>query len=59
MSINRPLKPALLRGWRRCCPSCGKGALLYKYLKVHDSCDACGQELLIIALMTGRPILRY
>jgi len=35
MSINRPLKPALLRGWRRCCPSCGK----------HDSCDACGQEL--------------
>ena len=45
MSINRPLKPALLRGWRRCCPSCGKGALLYKYLKVHDSCDACGQEL--------------
>ena len=45
MSINRPLKPALLRGWRRCCPSCGKGALLYKYLKVHESCGACGQEL--------------
>ena len=45
MSINRPLKPALLHGWRRCCPSCGKGALLHKYLKVHDSCKACGQEL--------------
>ena len=45
MSINRPLKPALLRGWRRCCPRCGKGALLYKYLKVHDRCDSCGQEL--------------
>jgi uncharacterized protein (DUF983 family) len=45
MSLNRPLKPALRRGWRRCCPNCGKGALLYKYLKVHDSCNACGQDL--------------
>ena len=45
MSINRPLKTALLRGWHRCCPRCGKGALLYKYLKVHDRCDSCGQEL--------------
>ena len=45
MSSDHPLKPALLRGWRLCCPNCGKGALLYKYLKVHDSCQSCSQEL--------------
>lgn len=45
MSSDHPLKPALLRGWRRCCPNCGKGALLYKYLKVHDGCQNCGQNL--------------
>ena len=45
MSSDHPLKPALLCGWRRCCPNCGKGALLYKYLKVYDSCQHCGQNL--------------
>ena len=45
MPTDRPLKSALLHGWRRCCPRCGKGALLYKYLKVHDSCGSCGQAL--------------
>ena len=44
MSLDHPLKPALLKGWRRCCPNCGKGAILYRYLKVHDSCESCGQN---------------
>ncbi len=42
---NRPTKPALLRGWRKRCPNCGDGALFDGYLKVHDSCGTCGQEL--------------
>ncbi|MDW4550362.1 DUF983 domain-containing protein [Defluviimonas sp. D31] len=42
---DRPMKPALLRGWRRRCPSCGEGALLKGYLKVRDACPACGEAL--------------
>ena len=43
--VDRPLKPALLRGWRRRCPSCGAGPLLRGYLKVRDACPVCGEEL--------------
>ena len=42
---DRPLRPALLRGWRRRCPNCGEGAMLRGYLKVNDSCPACDQAL--------------
>ncbi len=42
---DRPLKPALLRGWRRRCPNCGAGPLLRGYLKVRDACPVCGEEL--------------
>ncbi len=42
---DRPLKPALLRGWRRRCPNCGAGPLLRGYLKVRDNCPVCGEEL--------------
>ena len=42
---NRPLKPALWRGWRRKCPNCGSGPLLTGYLKVNDTCQVCRQEL--------------
>ncbi len=42
---DRPLKPALLRGWRRRCPNCGAGPMLRGYLKVRDSCPVCGEEL--------------
>lgn len=42
--VERPLKPALLRGWRRRCPNCGKGALLRGYLKVRDTCPDCGED---------------
>jgi uncharacterized protein (DUF983 family) len=42
---DRPVRPALLRGWRRRCPSCGTGAMLQGYLKVRDTCPDCGEEL--------------
>jgi uncharacterized protein (DUF983 family) len=36
---------AVRRGGRERCPSCGEGALYWKYLKVNDMCPACGTEL--------------
>ncbi|SEN60570.1 Uncharacterized conserved protein, DUF983 family [Gemmobacter aquatilis] len=42
---DRPLRPALLRGWRRRCPNCGSGPLLRGYLKVRESCPVCGEAL--------------
>ncbi|MEO9822514.1 MAG: DUF983 domain-containing protein [Paracoccaceae bacterium] len=41
---ERPLKRALLNGWRRRCPKCGQGPLLRGYLKVRDDCPVCRQE---------------
>ncbi len=41
---ERPRWPAMLRGWRGKCPSCGGGQLLYSYLKVNDDCAVCRQE---------------
>lgn len=42
---ERPVKPAMLRGWRRRCPKCGAGPMFRGYLKVRDTCPVCGQEL--------------
>lgn len=42
---DRPMRPAMLRGWRRRCPNCGAGPLLRGYLTVRDSCQVCGEEL--------------
>ncbi len=42
---DRPLKPAMLRGWRRCCPNCGSGPMLRGYLKVRENCPVCGEAL--------------
>ncbi|MCC7250390.1 DUF983 domain-containing protein [Hyphomicrobium sp.] len=42
---RRDIKIAMLRGWRQRCPACGKGALYRKYLKVAETCPACGEEL--------------
>ncbi|HMO09537.1 MAG TPA: DUF983 domain-containing protein [Paracoccaceae bacterium] len=42
---DRPLMPAMLRGWRRRCPCCGAGPILRGYLKVRDTCPSCGQAL--------------
>ena len=42
---DRPMRPAMLRGWRRRCPNCGKGAMFAGYLKVRDTCATCGEDL--------------
>lgn len=42
---ERPLRPALTRGWRRRCPNCGSGPLLRGYLKVRDECTVCSEDL--------------
>jgi uncharacterized protein (DUF983 family) len=42
---DRPLMPALMRGWRRRCPNCGGGPMMRGYLTVRERCAACGEEL--------------
>lgn len=42
---DRPLKPALRRGWARRCPACGTGAMMRGYLRVADQCPDCGEAL--------------
>ena len=42
---ERPVRAAMLRGWRRRCPNCGTGPMMRAYLKVRDECPVCGQEL--------------
>jgi uncharacterized protein (DUF983 family) len=42
---ERPVKPALARGWRRRCPNCGSGPVFKGYLTVRDQCAVCGEEL--------------
>lgn len=41
---ERPVNPALRRGWRRRCPKCGTGRLFEGYLKVASACPACGED---------------
>ncbi len=41
----RSWKQAMWRGFTCSCPACGKGRLFGKYLKVADTCSACGEEL--------------
>lgn len=42
---DRPLRPALMRGWHRRCPACGEGHVMKGYLKVVDTCPVCGEDL--------------
>lgn len=42
---ERQIKPALLHGWRRSCPRCGKGRLFTGHLTVATRCKACGLDL--------------
>lgn len=42
---DRPIWPAIGKGFRRKCPSCGTGPLLKSYLKVRDTCPVCHEEL--------------
>jgi uncharacterized protein (DUF983 family) len=39
----RPLGPALLRGWRGRCPSCGGGPIMGGYLRIRPACASCGE----------------
>ena len=41
----RDVWPSLLRGFALRCPSCGKGRMFHRYLKVSDQCPSCGEEL--------------
>jgi uncharacterized protein (DUF983 family) len=41
----RFVRPAMWRGWRRRCPSCGAGPMMSGYLKVRSSCPVCGEDL--------------
>jgi uncharacterized protein (DUF983 family) len=41
----RPLWDAVLKGFAKTCPSCGRGRLFGKYLKVNAECPQCGTEL--------------
>ncbi len=42
---RRSVLTAMLNGARLRCPHCGKGHMFRSYLKVADTCDACGEEL--------------
>jgi uncharacterized protein (DUF983 family) len=42
---DRPMRPAVLRGWRLRCPNCGAGPLLKGYLTVREACPVCGEDL--------------
>lgn len=42
---DRKVMPAIVNGMRCKCPKCGEGSAFRAYLKVNDSCPACGEEL--------------
>lgn len=45
IAADRPLGPALGRGWRGRCPNCGGGPMFDSYLRVRDHCASCGEAL--------------
>lgn len=38
---ERPVRPAVVNGFRRKCPNCGSGPLMQSYLKTRESCPVC------------------
>lgn len=42
---QRSVGEAMWRGAMCRCPNCGEGRMFRAYLKVADTCDACGEEL--------------
>jgi uncharacterized protein (DUF983 family) len=40
-----PLTSSVFRGLAGRCPSCGRGKLFWKYLKVVGRCDTCDEDL--------------
>ena len=45
IASDRPLMPAMARGWRCRCPGCGGGPMFDGYLKVRRNCASCGEAL--------------
>lgn len=45
ISQDRPMRPAMLKGWKRRCPNCGTGPMLNGFLKVRDTCTVCDEPL--------------
>ncbi len=43
--MQRPVWPALKRGFAGKCPNCGKGRMFKSYLKVNDNCPVCDTPL--------------
>jgi uncharacterized protein (DUF983 family) len=42
---SRPYLRSLVRGLKGRCPSCGRAALFYRYLKVEPICQTCAHDL--------------
>lgn len=42
---ERPIRSAMLKGWKRRCPNCGTGRMLSGYLTVRDTCTECAEPL--------------
>ncbi len=42
---ERSVLTSMLRGAKLACPSCGRGGMYRRYLKVADQCPSCGEEL--------------
>ena len=42
---KRPVKQAILRGFRKRCPNCGQGRIFRSFLKPTDGCSNCGEAL--------------
>lgn len=42
--IDRPVWPALKRGFGRRCPACGNGSLFAGYTKVASHCEVCRED---------------
>ena len=45
LSARPTWRAAIARGLRGHCPACGHGRLFPRFLKVADTCEACGTEL--------------
>jgi uncharacterized protein (DUF983 family) len=43
-TAERPARAAVIRGWQRCCPQCGTGAMFTGYLTVAAACPNCGED---------------
>lgn len=45
VAAARPAWPAIWRGMKGRCPSCGEGRIFHAYLKVNDECPVCHTAL--------------